>query len=178
MFNERKAAEAAAHLLRMAPGHRMPYISLIKFLYLADRRALIETGFPITGDQMVAMPHGPVLSRIYDDIAHGPQQPEAHSWFDFVSAPQNYNVELVQEPPEAGELSDYEIDILKALFEELGHMDKWALVELTHELPEWRDPGGSMIPIEPADILRLQGLPPEEIEAKIAEAEYMYQVAA
>ena len=39
----------------------MAYIKLIKLMYLADRRCLIETGFPITGDRMVSMPKGPEL---------------------------------------------------------------------------------------------------------------------
>ena len=63
IFDERKAAQAAAHLLRRH-GSSMPYIKLIKLLYLADRQSLIETGYTITGDQLVAMSDGPALNRV------------------------------------------------------------------------------------------------------------------
>ena len=45
-FDERKAAQAASVLLERHGGS-MPYIKLIKLLYLADREALIESGLPI-----------------------------------------------------------------------------------------------------------------------------------
>ena len=61
MFNERKAAQAAAWFLRQQGG-RMPHLKLVKLMYLADRQSLDEHGFPITGVLAVSMPHGPVLS--------------------------------------------------------------------------------------------------------------------
>ena len=66
-FDERKAAQAASVLLDRHEG-RMPYIKLLKLLYLADREALIETGLPITGDRFVSLKFGPVLSRVLDLI--------------------------------------------------------------------------------------------------------------
>lgn len=50
VFNERKAAQAAAYLLHKAEG-TMDYRQLMALLYLADRRSLIETGHSITGDE-------------------------------------------------------------------------------------------------------------------------------
>ena len=38
-FNERKATEAAAHLLALRGG-QMHYLKLLKLLYIADREAL------------------------------------------------------------------------------------------------------------------------------------------
>lgn len=54
VYNEEKAAQAAAFLLREAGGS-MDYRELLNLLYLADRQSLIETGAPITGDEMVNM---------------------------------------------------------------------------------------------------------------------------
>ena len=65
VFNDRKTAQAAAWLLDRQEG-RMPYLKLIKLLYLADRQSLIESGYPITGDRLVSMDRGPVLSRVLD----------------------------------------------------------------------------------------------------------------
>jgi uncharacterized phage-associated protein len=54
-FDERKAAQAAAYLLKKHDG-RLNFMKLIKLLYLADRKSLLENGKPITGDRMLAMP--------------------------------------------------------------------------------------------------------------------------
>ncbi len=83
LFEEKKAAQAAAYLLKLH-GEPMKYFVLIKLLYLADRQSLIETGLPITGDKMVSMPHGPVLSQILDLIQAG-KQDDSSPWFHYCS---------------------------------------------------------------------------------------------
>jgi uncharacterized phage-associated protein len=62
-FNERKATQAAAYLLKRRGG-KMSYMKLIKLLYFADRVALSRFGRPITTDRYVSMDRGPVLSHI------------------------------------------------------------------------------------------------------------------
>jgi len=62
-FNERKATEAAARLLKLRGG-TMSYMKLIKLLYLADREALLRWGRPISTDRYVSMDRGPVLSHV------------------------------------------------------------------------------------------------------------------
>jgi uncharacterized phage-associated protein len=71
LFNEAKATQAAARLLKLRGGS-MSYIKLMKLLYLADREALIRWGRPITTDRYVSMDNGPVLSRIYNLIRNEP----------------------------------------------------------------------------------------------------------
>jgi hypothetical protein len=46
-FNERKATQAAARFLKLAGG-KMDYRKLMLLLYLADRKALLTRGRPIT----------------------------------------------------------------------------------------------------------------------------------
>ena len=67
-FDFEKALQAAAELLRHEPHQQMGRVRLMKLLYIADREALKEVGRPITCDSVVAMKHGPVLSRLYDII--------------------------------------------------------------------------------------------------------------
>ena len=67
LFDERKAAQAAVYLIKKR-SDQINYMKLNKLLYLADRKALFEAGQPITGDRMVSMPKGPVLSDILDLI--------------------------------------------------------------------------------------------------------------
>lgn len=161
VFDEQKAAQAAAYLLRRQ-GEPMPYIKLIKLLYLADRKALIETGYPITGDRFVSMPHGPVLSQILDLITWGCRD-EGSPWREHISLPSNYSVMAIG-PHDEGSLSDYDRGLLDALLDEFGAMDHWDLVDHTHALPEWVDPEGSSIDIDPRVILRDAGYTDEGIE--------------
>ena len=39
-------------------------------MYLAERESLARYGEPITGDVLVSMKHGPVLSKTLDHITH------------------------------------------------------------------------------------------------------------
>jgi uncharacterized phage-associated protein len=172
VFDELKAAQAAAYLLKLHGG-TMNYMVLIKLLYLADRQALIETGSPVTRDRMVSMPHGPVLSNILDLINMGRPQP-AGPWFDYITEPSNYDVSLEIDIPASDELSRYELDLLKQVHDRFGSMDKWALRDLTHTLPEWVDPRGSSVPIDPESILRAAGKSPEQIEKMSADAEELW----
>ena len=64
MYDERRAAEAAAYLLHRAGG-TMPIDKLMALLYLAERLSLQRYGEPLTGDRLVSMPHGPVLAETY-----------------------------------------------------------------------------------------------------------------
>ncbi|MDZ4804469.1 MAG: Panacea domain-containing protein [Candidatus Eisenbacteria bacterium] len=163
-FNERKTAQAAAYLINLAGGS-MNYMVLIKLLYLADRRALLETGVPITGDRMVSMPHGPVLSTVLDLINMG-KHGEAHPspWFEYLLEPENFQIAVAQDSPASDELSKYELDVLEAIFKSFGSLDKWKIVELLHTLPEWQDPDGSSVAIDPREILRAEGKSNDEIE--------------
>ena len=142
-------------------------MNAFKLLYLADREMLLKHGLPITGDQMVAMKNGPVLSRVLDFITDGPDK-FASAWFDYVSPPERYDVSLKAgakvAPEQLDELSRFELRLLGEVFEKFGRMDKWALVELLHKvLPEWSAPGNSAVSIAPEAILRAESCSDEEV---------------
>ena len=63
-FDTLKIVQAAAVLLKEEAG-QMTRLRLLKLLYIADRESLAETLRPISGDDVVAMDHGPVLSSTY-----------------------------------------------------------------------------------------------------------------
>ena len=166
IFDERKASEAASVLLERHDG-AMPYIKLIKLLYLADREALIETGVPITGDRFVSMRFGPVLSRVLD-LINGPDAVQDSVWHSYI-ARRGYDAVLVGQPGSA-HLSDYESDVLEAVFDSFGREKAWDVVARTHALPEWTDPGHRAVPIEPEDILRYAGYDEDEVRAVAEQA--------
>jgi len=55
-FHFEKTVQAAAALLKQAPGHTMSAKRLITLLYIADRESIRKTGFPICGGGCIAIP--------------------------------------------------------------------------------------------------------------------------
>lgn len=168
-FDEVKATQAAALFLKLRGG-RMHYLKLIKLLYLADRAALLSWGIPITTDRYASMDHGPVVSRIYNLIVDERPKPV---WAEFISAPLgDYEVELRRAAP-VDRLSRAEEKLICEVFEEYGKMNRWALVNYAHTLPEWQDPRGSSLPISIRDILKAGGEEEREIRAVMRELQAM-----
>ncbi|MGH9791848.1 MAG: Panacea domain-containing protein, partial [Candidatus Acidiferrales bacterium] len=122
----------------------------------------------MTGDRLVSMPHGPVLSRIYDGTKWGPGL--AQAWDEYLAERQGHDVSLRQADPPTDELSEFERGILEETHNEYGHFGPWQLREITHQLPEYRDPRGSSLPIDPATVLRAEGWSDEEIQEALMSA--------
>jgi uncharacterized phage-associated protein len=171
-FDEPKATQVAAYLLKLA-GRRVEYLHLIKLMYLADREMLVKRGKTITGDKLVSMSKGPVLSCVYNLIKDGPVgSPSKTTWFTFISRNAT-DVSLTMEAP-TDTLSRFELAILDEVFKKFGGMNRWDLVEhLHHMLPEWdKDVGNSSSEIDPETILRNAEWSDEDIEqAKASAAE-------
>lgn len=141
-------------------------MKLLKLMYLADRRALVTHGRPITYDRFVSMDQGPVLSQTYNLMVaeESPDQPTSY-WRQHISEPEHYEVRLVVAEPPIGELSRAQVAILDNVFAEFGTMSRWAVVDFVHTLPEWENPHGSSIPIALRDILLAVGMEEEDAEA-------------
>ena len=150
----------------------MNYLALMKLLYLADREALIRFGKPITGDRVVSMKHGPVLSRVYDLVSQKKQELPDSDWHKFIPRPDAFVFTVKYGGvPEVSELSQAEVAIIDEVFARFREWDEWALVDYTHKLPEWEDPKDSSIPISFENILRGAKVPEATIEAIAEEAE-------
>ena len=177
-FDLDKATEAAAYLLAKHGGKRN-YMALIKMLYLADRQALLNSGYPITGDEMYSMRNGPVLSRILDFITWGDSPrsgPGAIKWQRHVGIdPQDSYAAILRDNPGRDHLSDEELGILDDVFARFHKMNQWDLRDLTHTLAEWSNTSSSKR-IDPAEILRNEGWPTEDIQAAIRAAEQRWQM--
>ena len=161
-FKFDKALQAAAYLLRREPARQMNYMRLLKVLYVADRESIRKTGRPITGDRAAAMERGPVLSEVFDIIKGAHLR--SPDWSNFIQR-NSYDVRLVQGPGVAN-LSKFEIEVLEQVAEDNRARDEWAMVELTHAFPEWRenDPGKSRKWIPLHDILEAVGRPADEAD--------------
>jgi uncharacterized phage-associated protein len=168
MFSEEKVAQMSAFFLDKANG-RMAYLKLMKLLYLSDRESMQRFGESISGDCMVSMPHGPVLSRTYDFISGSSSSNNATGWSHWIKDEANYEVSLILNDysrDELDELTDVDLGILFQVFSDFGHMDRFEIRDYTHNnCAEWNDPHGSSYPIKPQDVYRALGKNEEEIQA-------------
>lgn len=172
-FNEKKAAQAAAHLLAYKGG-TLDKLVLLKTLYMADRRALLEHGSLITGDRIVAMDHGLVLSEVFKLLK---MAPPSTWWGKFISPPDaGDDVRLkVGVSPDTDELSRYEVRVLEEEADKYAHMEPYPLVDHLHKIcPEWRQPHTAVQDVEYADILRKNGKSDAEIKSIEFDAELAY----
>ena len=152
VYSELKAAHAAAYLLRLHGG-RLNYTALIKLLYLADRKALLESGVPITRSSLCSMDNGMVLSNVYDSIRFAT---EGQPWRKFISAPDGYDVSLSDA---TSELDEYDVKVLNEINNQFGGRPWHELAKFTHDLPEYEDPKGSRVIIDHEKILVKESLP-------------------
>ncbi len=159
-YQEDKATQAAARLISLAGGH-LNVLKLMKLLYLAERRAIVEFGRPITFDSYCSMPHGPVMSFTYDQI----QTAEKDSyWGKHISERDGHEVALrgTKAPP-CDQLSPAEEGLIDEVWKKFGRMGKYQLRDFTHTLPEWHDPQGSSRPIRIEDILQAEGFSADDV---------------
>jgi uncharacterized phage-associated protein len=161
-FDVKKAAQAANKILRLSGGTRN-YMEVIKLMCLADREALLQLECPITGDCIVSMERGLVLSHVYDLIKGGPGNEDDAPWFDLISASCDYTIKS-EAQCDYDDLSGAELRILEKVFVKYGRMNWKELSRLTHQLPEWVDPGKSSIPVSPEQILKVNGRSITEIQ--------------
>jgi uncharacterized phage-associated protein len=173
LFDERRAAEAAAYLLFRAGG-KLPLLKLIKLLYLAERLCLQRYGEPLTGDRLVSMPHGPVLSMTYD-LSNGALPSVEGGWETWIADRAGHVVALRDESkirsPEQDlqRLSDSDLEVLSETWGQFGHWDRWDLVKYTHSeaCPEWEDPEGSSRPIEYSTLFLKLGYSPDQANSLV-----------
>lgn len=171
LFNEKRTAQAAAFMLHRAGG-RLPLLKLMKLLYLAERESFRVYGEPISGDNLVSMPHGPVLSKTLD-MMNGWGGDGVGGWNAWVEDRAGHDLAL-RDPsmirsPEQDllELSAGDLEILETIWVAFGHMGKYELVAYTHSshCPEWEDPQGSSRPIPLTRLLQAVGYEGEALQA-------------
>ena len=160
-FSEVRATEAASYLMSKCGGI-INYTKLLKLLYLADRRSLLERERPITFDTYVVMDNGPVLSQTYDLIKE--IDLDLYFWNKHITR-KGYNVALT-EPVKLRLLSRSDIKILDAIFTEYGHFTYSELIEICHKLPEYRRPkDGTSVDLSTEKILTCLGFSSEIAES-------------
>ena len=180
MFNEQKAAQIAAWFLAQAGG-TMPHLKLMKLMYLADRDAMAEYGFPMTGDHFVSMPHGPVLSNTLSHI-NDEATSSVDGWDSWISDKANHEVGLLRSvgSDALDYLSRADLNVLNATWNKFGHMSKYQIRDYTHDAkncPEWKNPHGSSYPIHYKTVFLALGFPDNLAESMAAEIQAQDMIA-
>ena len=153
VFDEKKATDAAAYLLSLN-NNRLPYMKLMKLLYIADRVSLSEYHYSITTDSYYSMKFGPVVSGIYDCIRHWNDLPDDSPWKRTIYInKERYEAVLTDENNPFDMLSEEEKDILRDANNGHDSENQFELSQFTHSFPEWKDPGNSRIPLSIEEII-------------------------
>lgn len=143
----------------MRAGGEINILKVTKLVYLADRLSMEKREHPITGDNFVSMPFGPVNSFTYSYMK-GAAPVRRAAWAEFVGEERWHRLPLARPIAEddLDELSVSDMKILESVWDLFKDVDRFDLAEFTHRFcPEWRDPNGSSVPIDFATIFRTLG---------------------
>lgn len=182
MYDEEKTAQMAGYLLKKHDGI-MPYLKLMKLLYLADRQSMLEYGDSMTGDSFVSMRMGPVLSNTYNRICEDSDIPTF--WSDWIKDEADKEVSLRKRDVKDSDfdlLSKADEKILDGVFAKFGHYHKYELVNVVHRIcREWENPGWTSVPIDSRDIFLAGGLSDteaDELAARMKEQDSLKRLHA
>ncbi len=153
-FSERKAAQAAAFLVKRFAGGVIDRLALIKLLYYAEREFLGRYGRPIFGDRYYSLDHGPIVSRILDLIREDTSDPDNKDryWHKYIRRG-TYPTVVLGEDPGEDDLAPVEIDTLNRVIDANKGKSAKQIEDESHQLPEYKNPNGSSLPISVEDIL-------------------------
>lgn len=176
LFSERKAAQVAAYFLIRASQKlgSVTLLKLMKLMYLAERLSYERFCYPIIGDALVSMPHGPVLSRTLDLMNFGSSTDDSE-WESLISEREDRYMSLKNHDgltvDDLRELSESDIEVLNSVWNKFGRLSAVKLREYTHDqnnCPEWQDPDGSSVPIRIETLLEKLGYSQVDIEKAVA----------
>lgn len=136
-FDLKKAAQAINFLARKSHGE-IDKIKVVKLIYFADRYHLRKYGRPITNDEYWAMEWGPVNSNVKDiaDMSGFLGAMEKDYASQYVESPSKNIIKSILEVDNKV-FSQTDIEALTWAWETFGHLDGFALADLSHHYPEW-----------------------------------------
>ncbi|PIQ40825.1 MAG: hypothetical protein COW58_03780 [Thalassolituus sp. CG17_big_fil_post_rev_8_21_14_2_50_53_8] len=151
-MNLKKVIDMTTFFLVKANGS-IPYLKLMKLLYLSDRTSLEKLGYSMSEDEHYSMPYGPILSLTLDLIRNTGGSREVKSQWGHFFQTNNFDI-IAKERSPLSSLSKSDTAILDEIWDKYKDVDKFELADFTHRFcPEWKDPGKSRIKIKTSDIL-------------------------
>ena len=138
-FDYQKATQAINYFIRKSANLRENKMLILKLIWVADRYHLRKYGRPIIGDEYIAMGYGPVASGV-KDIAESDnflsEQERTYS-DEFISLVGKHTL-VSQKEVDLEVFSDTDVEGLEFAYREFGSSSKFAMVEVTHQYPEWK----------------------------------------
>lgn len=178
-YNDQRAVQAAAIFAKLEGGTIDKY-KLCKLMYYLERQTILATGQPLFHGELYSIKLGPVASevndginvvvpsktfrRLYDDDQYS-------GWLNHFQKVSNYRLRLITNPGE-DELSEADIDLINEISAKFAGYGYKQLVDFFDNLPEHTKTDSS-IPISFEQILRVEGVPEQEIE-ELREEYYYY----
>jgi uncharacterized phage-associated protein len=146
-FDVEKLIQAIAYM-SSSGVEGLDKLKIVKLLFLADKKHLLEVGRPILGDWYSCMPYGPVPSQsfniIRDVIDADPQmRPIAEARFDeYLSVDRNraHPALVARRAPDLDVFSESEVSALDSTIRTYGNLTGPDLINLTHDDPIWTIP--------------------------------------
>ncbi len=136
-FDVTKATEVACEFLQREGGS-INIMKLVKLVYLLDRLSVARRGIPVVGGAYFSLPNGPITSELLDLVNSGRiwGATDCH-WEEFIGDRQNHEIAALKEA-RSQHLSESELRLIDAIYQEHGKKDQWQLREWCHEhCEEW-----------------------------------------
>ncbi len=164
-------------------GEPITDVKLMKLMYFSDKKALIDTGYPITDDYYYLMNRGPILSCSLDHLNNYSEEFASVFKKPKSSTEGGYPVKNVKLKSTAKRkleyLAEIEVEILDDILDELGSMSTNEIVKYAHSdetCPEWDFQHGSSTPLSIKRILVKNGINKEEATQIVSDIEYHRQL--
>lgn len=168
-FDIQKTMAAVAFLMNSRNGELDMFLGL-KTLYLADKEMLATRGKTITGDSFRSLPKGPVLWNVYKLFKGTADRVLQTEWDKAFSERLNHSIHALRDV-RTDILSELEKETLSQAYDDILATPPREIADWLHKsCPEWTNPNGKSLPIEPETILRNAGHSEEAI-AQVAESE-------
>lgn len=137
-FSHRKTTQVLNFFARKSGGE-INKLKALKLVYFSDRYHLRRYGRPITGDEYLAMPYGPVASGAKDlaEMSDFLSDEERAYGAQFIVPVDRYTFRSTSEVSEKAFSASDRI-AMEWAWEKFGAMDRFQLADYTHRYPEWK----------------------------------------
>jgi uncharacterized phage-associated protein len=136
-FDYKKTTQSL-NLFAFKSGGTINRMKAFKLIYLADRYHLRKYSRLITNDTYFAMDNGPVASGVKDIAEESDYigRDERNYASKYIAVAPPYDL-VSKKPTDTDVFSDSDIEAINYAWDKFGHLDEWAIVDLTHKYPDW-----------------------------------------
>ena len=137
-FDYEKATQAINYLAVRAGG-QIEKLKALKLYWAADRYHLRKYSRHVVADAYYAMEYGPVASSVKDFAEDSEFLSAAEREYRnrFLRIDPGHTISSVS-GPDSSLFSESDLEALDFAYDNLAHLDRWELSDLSHKYPEWK----------------------------------------